>query len=186
MNVAAKRMSVEEYLAWAETRPEGERTELVAGEVVLMAPERNRHNLVKTNAVVALRLAVREAGVSCTVLGDGATVVVDERTAFEPDAVVQCGAAPDPDAVTVDAPLIVVEVISPSSRGVDTGRKLGGYLSLPSMRHYLVLDPVRCTVLHHARDEGGRIETRQLVGTGSVELDPPGLTFGVDELFAGL
>ena len=185
MNVAAKRMTVGEYLAWAEAKPEAERTELVDGEIVLMAPERNRHNLVKTNVAVALRLAVREVGAPCVVLGDGATVVVDERTAFEPDAVVQCGTRPDPDAVTIDAPLIVVEVISPSSRGVDTSRKLDGYMSLPSMRHYLVIDPVRRTVLHHGRGEGGPIETRRL-SEGCLHLDPPGLAIDVAEIFAGL
>jgi Uma2 family endonuclease len=186
MAVAVKKpMTVDEYLAWAETRPEGERYELVDGEVVAMAPERNRHNLVKTNAVVALRLAVREAGAPCVVLGDGATVVIDETTAFEPDAVVQCGAPLDPDAVTADAPTIVVEVISPSSQGIDTNRKLDGYFRLPSVRHYLVVDPVRRTVLHYARGEEGRIETTRLV-EGRLRLEPQGLALEVADLFASL
>lgn len=115
-----------------------------------MALECNRYNLFKANAVVALRFGVREAGVSCTGLGDGATVEVAEGTAFGPDAVAQCGTLPD-DAVTMDPPLIVVEVISPSSRGIDTGCRLGGYMNLPSVQHGVVLDPVGRT----ARATGG-------------------------------
>jgi hypothetical protein len=44
---ARKRMTTDEFLAWAAEQPEGERYELVAGEVVAMAPERLGHARVK-------------------------------------------------------------------------------------------------------------------------------------------
>ena len=69
-------MTVPEFLAWAANQPRG-RYELVRGEVVAMAPERARHNLVKAAVFRALRDAVARAGVPCTVFTDGMTVVTD-------------------------------------------------------------------------------------------------------------
>ena len=48
-----QRMKVPEFLAWAEAQPQG-RYELVNGEVLVMAPERVRHNLVKLAVARAL------------------------------------------------------------------------------------------------------------------------------------
>jgi len=66
MNLADNRstMTAKEFLQWVETLPEGERYELVSGEPIAMSPERNRHNLVKTECWLALRQAVDTAGAS--------------------------------------------------------------------------------------------------------------------------
>jgi Uma2 family endonuclease len=42
-----KKMSADEFIAWALTRPEGEHYELVNGEVVVMPPERSAHGLAE-------------------------------------------------------------------------------------------------------------------------------------------
>ena len=61
MNVAVqRRMTVTEFLAWAEKQPKG-RYELVDGQVIAMSPERNRHALVKFNVAGALKAAVMRA-----------------------------------------------------------------------------------------------------------------------------
>ena len=78
-------------------------------------------------------------------------------------------------------PLIVVEVLSPSTRGYDTGAKLMGYFLVPSLRHYLIVDAGREVVLHHRRADAGAIETR-IVGFGAIDLDPPGLSVTLDAL----
>ena len=114
-----QRMKVPEFLAWAEAQPQG-RYELVNGEVVVMAPERVRHNLVKTAVFRALDNAVRAARLPCTVFTDGVGIVINENTVREPDASVQCGGELNLDSMTLDAPLIVVEVASPSSERHDT------------------------------------------------------------------
>ena len=48
-------MTADEFIPWAMAQPEGCRYELVAGEVVAMAPERASHNEGKLEVVVALR-----------------------------------------------------------------------------------------------------------------------------------
>jgi Uma2 family endonuclease len=181
---ARKPMTVDDFLAWAESWGDGERYELFDGVPVRMSAERSRHALVKSDVDRELQRAVAAAGLRCTVWPDGMTVPIGDRTAFEPDAVVQCGPPPDLDAVRLDAPLIVVEVLSPATRGVDLGRKLPGYFSRPSLAHYLIVDPETRLVIRHSRREGGLIETAIHVEGAPVALDPPGLTIVPEAFFA--
>ncbi len=173
-------MTVDAFLAWAETR-EG-RFELLRGRVVAMAPERARHVRVKLNIAIALRSAIERAGLDCEAFGDGMTVRIDEGTAFEPDALVQCGARVGGDAVEVSKPLIVVEVISPASGGIDTGVKLAAYFRIDDLAHYLVLDPVSRVAIRHSRGPHGTI-TSHIHREGDIPLEPPGITLALAELF---
>lgn len=179
---AKRRMTVEEYFAWAETQPERPRFELYCGEVYAMSPERNRHALTKLAAAIEFVRAIREAGVGCKVFPDGATVVVDNHSAYEPDLTVQCGGAVDLDKVTVDRPLIVVEVLSPSSKSLDAATKYRGYFRIPSIRHYLILDPIQKSATHHFR-RGHAIESA-IVDGGRLALNPPGIEVSLDAFFA--
>lgn len=169
------RMSVEEFLAWAEHQPD--RFELFDGEVFAMAPQRVRHAESKFAVQVALRAGIREAGLPCHMLPDGVTVRIDDATSFEPDALVYCGPRLDADATVATAPVIVVEVLSPSTGRIDTGQKLVGYFRVPSLMHYLIVDPVKRMMIHHKRGADGLIETR-ITAAGTVDLTPPG--FGLD------
>lgn len=140
---APPRTTDQRFMSWSADQPEGLRHELVDGRPVAMAPERNRQALVKANVWAALRDSIRRSGAECVALPDGATVAIDDLNAFRPDAAVQCGGTLDLGAVTLDAPTIVVEVLSPSSRGVDSGPRLVDYfgwralLMEPSVRKEL-------------------------------------------------
>ena len=113
-------------------------------------------------------------------LPDGVTVRIDERTAFEPDALVYCGPEVSGDSVLVPSPMVVVEVISPGTASIDTGIKFEGYFSLSSVMHYLIVNPDRHVITHHARRT--KIET-DIIREGEVRLEPPGLVFQLDEIF---
>lgn len=178
------RMTADEFLVWAAAR-QGERQdarlELIDGEVVAMAPERVRHLEAKASVYGALAAAIRRIGASCFVLPDGASVRIDGWTVFEPDALVYCGERLGGDEVIVPNPLIVVEVLSPSTAYNDLGRKLTSYFMLPSVQHYLIIDPERRVIIHHARGAGEMIMTR-IVSHGTVKLDPPGLEMTMADL----
>jgi Uma2 family endonuclease len=79
-------------------------------------------------------------------------------------------------------PIIVVEVLSPTSVHMDTSAKLIGYFKLPSVRHYLVIDPDVRTVTHHARGADDQMSA-QTLSAGTLRLDPPGIEIDVAELF---
>jgi Uma2 family endonuclease len=176
-------MTVAEFLHWSESWADGERHELVEGVPVAMAPERSRHALVKSDVDGELKRAVAAAGAPCTVWPDRMTVAVDETTAFGPDSVVESGRATPLDSVTVEAPAIVVEVLSSTTRGADTGKKLTGYFSLPSLAHYLVVDPARKVVTRHSRRPDGGIDTA-ILREGTMRLDPPGIDVALAAFFA--
>jgi len=179
--VAKPLMTVDEFLAWAEGR-DG-RWELQDGELVAMAPERVARLETKAEALIALRSAIRRANAPCHAVPDGATVRIAARTAFEPDALVYCGPRLPPDSIEIPEPLIVVEVLSGGTAARNHGVKLAGYFSLPSVAHYLILDPDNRTVIHHKRGQGDVIETR-ILRDGQIRLDPPGLEIPVQDMFA--
>jgi Uma2 family endonuclease len=173
-------MTVTEFLDWAMAQPRG-RYELVQGEVVAMAPERAEHNVIKLEVALALKAAVKRAGLPCTVFTDGMTVVIDDEHSRKPDAAVQCGVAFNRKTTILEAPLIVVEITSPSSERDDTGEKLVEYFTVPSIHHYLIVNPVKKVVIHHARTRSGDISTR-ITSAGEIDLTPPGMTVPVAEL----
>ena len=109
------------------------------------------------------------------------TVRVDEDTAYEPDALVYCGQKLPPSAIEVPEPVILVEVLSPSTRRIDVSRKLADYFRLPGVMHYLIIDLSRPVVIHHARGTGDTILTRVIV-KGTITLDPPGLELAVADI----
>jgi Uma2 family endonuclease len=177
-------MTADEFFAWAMRQPEGERYELVAGEVVAMAPERVSHTRIKHLVWRALSDALRARGLRCEALGDGASVRIDEITVYEPDTLVRCGEPADDAAIEIADPVVVVEVVSPSSRARDTGAKLDDYFRLPSVRHYLIVKSESRTVIHHVRKVDGGIETRIVTG-GPLDLDPPGVSVTIESFFEG-
>ena len=176
-------MSRDEYRRWAMVQPTG-RYERVDGRAEAMAPERASHAKRKAMVWLALRQAVAVAGLSCEVYPDGMMIEVDDND-YEPDAVVRCGESLSDDAIAIPDPLIIVEVLSLGTRSVDLTRKLAAYFQIPSLRHYLVFWAAERRVIHHRRgDAGPDIQTR-IVTAGPIELDPPGLTITVDDVYAG-
>ena len=107
---------------------------------------------------------------------------ISQRTAFEPDALVYCGDEVARDSLEVPNPVIVVEVLSRGTQMMDMRDKLRGYFTVASVQHYLIVDPEKQMVIHHARGQGDVLQTR-LLSTGELYLDPLGLRIGVPSLF---
>jgi Uma2 family endonuclease len=175
------RMSAKEFLTWGETQSEG-RFELVEGEVVVMSPERARHNLVKGAVYIALVEAVNRIATPCTVFTDGIGIQTGPDTIREPDASVQLGRFADLDKMVLDAPIILVEVLSPSSERSDAGEKLAEYFSIPSVMHYLIVCPKQKYCYHHKRIGQDKVLTT-IVRDGSIEFNPPGLSVALKDIF---
>ena len=175
-----RRMKVPEFLDWANEQLDS-RYELVDGEIVAMAPERLLHSLVKAAVHRVLDDAVKAAGLPCRVFPDGPGVVINDNTTRIPDASVPCGVKLNLKSMVLEAPLVVVEVVSPSSEKEDLGAKLIEYFSVPSIRHYLVVVPEKRAVVHHMRNEDGGLST--YIGRhGDIVLNPPGIKVPVTGL----
>ena len=147
-----------------------------------ITPERVDHAQTKGDAFIALCDASRQTGCNCEAFGSGAGVQIHGGTVYAPDGVVVCGPKLPDDIILLVNPIVVVEVLSPSTAAIDHGPKLSGYFSLPSVQHYLILDPERRVVIHHKRGQREAIETRVLTD-GVAKLDPPGFAVAVEAMF---
>jgi Uma2 family endonuclease len=185
------KMTADEFLAWAEALPkEAGKFELWDGEVIVkhgpvgqQNAERSQHWEVKGAAYRALHDAIKRAGLPCFAAVDGASVRFADDKLVEPDVLVYCGEKVPRGTIEVPDPMIIVEVLSPSTGTMDTGVKLQGYFGLPSVQHYLVIDPDRPLLIHHRCGTGDAIETRIVTGP-SLRLDPPGLDVDLAEVLA--
>lgn len=179
-----KHLTVDEFLVWAEAQDKG-RFELFCGEIIAMAPERAEHAKSKAHIWRGLAAGIEAAGLPCEAYVDGLAVVIDHDTSYEPDALVNCGPPIDPKSLKAPNPVVVVEVMSPSSSGIDKHTKMADYFRVPTIMHYLLVDLGRRNVLHVRRAEpgDGRSLTVTIMTEGDITLDPPGLTLPVTTCF---
>jgi Uma2 family endonuclease len=165
-----RKMTADEFLAWAEDQlPEAGKFELWDGEVVVRHgpgfEERSEHWDAKGAMFAELREAIKRAGLPCFVAVDGPMVRLSPNRMARPDVLVYCGPRVPRSMQEVPNPLILVEVLSPSTKKKDHGIKLQGYFTLPSLRHYLIIDPDRARLIHHRRAADDAIETEIVTGT---------------------
>jgi Uma2 family endonuclease len=181
--VLPHRMTVDEFLAWSVTQPtEAGRFELLDGVVIMQQSQQYGHAKTKQNIYRALERAIERAGLPYYAMGEGPTVRIGPRTAFEPDALVAPLPEPDETALEINNPVIVVEVLSPSTARRDATVKLKRYFELDCVRHYLILDWEGRLITHHRRVATGKVET-EVLDSGVLALDPPGLAINVDDVF---
>jgi Uma2 family endonuclease len=182
MNVTLREpITVAQYLARV-AEVGGPRAELINGQVVEMSPERLEHNEVKAAAYMALRQAIREAGLEYQAVADGMAVQIDEFTVYEPDAAIYAGERLPRGTLVIQRPVVIVEVLSPSSAHSDRSAKLVGYFKLESVAHYLIIDPLSQTVEHHSRDSTGQIVAANL-NDGTLAMTTPGISVEVATFF---
>ncbi|MCJ2083621.1 Uma2 family endonuclease [Methylobacterium sp. J-090] len=185
MAVAARRetrMSVAEYRLWVEDRPDCERWELIDGEPLLMSPPRERHQAIVARIIRQLGDLADRKG--CRAL-PGLAVLSAAMDDFAPipDAVVRCGPLL-PDGYSSD-PILVAEVLSPSTMSLDRGRKTDFYRSVPSLHRFLLVsqDEVRIEVWRRAA-EGWDIDI--LYGDGVLDLPELGGSVAVRDLYTDI
>jgi Uma2 family endonuclease len=175
-----RRMTASQFLDWTASQA-SKRFELERGEVIEMAAEQAQHALMKFAAAKALEHGIKHAGLPCSIFPDGMTVVIDEYHVRLPDAAVQC-APVDPRSTILSSPVVLVEVVSPSSGSRDENLKLVEYFSLSSVEHYLILDPGQRIVIHFQRNRPATTLTTRILSSGQIELSPPGFLVTVEDL----
>ncbi|MBX3570334.1 MAG: Uma2 family endonuclease [Rhizobiaceae bacterium] len=168
-----------QFLDWSAGQ--SERYELEGGLIIEMASEQAKHALAKHAAAKALENGVQASGLDWTVFPDGMSVVVDDGHVRLPDAAIQCGPV-DLEAVVLDNPVVLVEVVSPSSVNRDETYKLIEYFQVPSVEHYLMISPDQQLVVHFKRAADRKKVETQFLKDGMIELAPPGFSVSVKDL----
>jgi Uma2 family endonuclease len=161
---APRRMSLAEFLEWDDGTDR--RYELLDGIPVMMAPSLEAHGELAAALAAEIRARVKPP---CRVISEAGIVVPDRAdTYYVADLAVTC-APREPGRRMVVEPVLVVEVLSPSTGEVDRWRKVADYRTLPSVQEILVVfsDERRVEVQRRTRD-GWRVE--DLIGKAEIEL----------------
>jgi Uma2 family endonuclease len=155
MGAPAARVGLDEYLTIdAESEL---KQEYLNGVVIAMAGASPRHNLIATNIATAFGRVLGDT--PCRVFNSDQRVRVGSTGAYVyPDVTVVCDEPhfTDERPQSLENPLLVVEVLSPSTEDHDRGRKLAHYRHLGSVREILLVDPNEHRVEHYRRLSGGQ------------------------------
>ncbi len=159
-------ISVEEYL-------EGEllsdiKHEYLGGEVHAMAGATNRHNAIATNVAGAFVASLR--GKPCRPFNSDTKVRVElvNHTRFHyPDAMVVCARNKETEQWQ-DSPVVIVEVLRESTRRTDLTEKREAYLTIPSLKALIFVEPDTAAVTVHRRGPSGGFFREGFVGIDAV------------------
>jgi Uma2 family endonuclease len=140
-----KILTVDEYLEFERTSTE--KHEYFRGEVFAMSGASPRHNIIFSNLIAELRMALK--GKPCRPFGSDMKVQIPENTLFAyPDISIFCGDVKrlDSDKEYIIGPTVLIEILSPSTRNYDRGEKFQLYRDIPSLKEYILIDTVTARV----------------------------------------
>lgn len=175
---AGRVMSLEAYLAFEQRSPI--KHEYVAGEVFAMSGVTTRHNLITLNLARHLHQAARSRG--CRVFATDVKLRAAAERIYYPDVVVACGTAARVELI-IDAPSVIVEVTSPSTRATDRREKLDAYRRIASLGLYLIVDQRRRHVLAYTREPDGEWRRDEVGPDGGIPIPALETQVTLDEIY---
>jgi Uma2 family endonuclease len=176
--------SVEEYLALEEQSLT--KSEYIDGWIRAMTGATNRHSCVAINSLVFLANQLK--GKRCQPFGSDTKVRIDRegtKRFYYPDVQVVCQSN-DPLSVFQDQPVLIIEVLSPSTRRYDLDEKMTAYLTIPSLESYIALEQHQPIAIVMRRANGGFL--RQTVQGIEETIDLPflGCSLPMREIYDGI
>lgn len=180
MSVAMpKPMTLEEFLAWEEGQEL--RWEFDGFAPVAMTGGTVEQGLIQANLISALHARLR--GGPCRALGSHVKIAVAGSIRY-PDALVICAPTPRGATVITD-PVVVFEVLSPSTASVDRIVKNQEYRDTPSVRRYVMLEQDRPGATIFSRN-GDDWVGHVLAGDAVMALPEIGIELPLAELYEGV
>ena len=178
-NALRQPMTMAEFLEWEARQPA--KHEFDGEHPVALAGSTRTHSQLQRNLAISIGGALR--GGPCEFLGSDFQFRLGATVRY-PDGVVSCGERNGRDVGASDA-VVVFEVLSPSTAGVDRIVKNHEYQAAPSVQRYVMLEQDRIAATVFAR--AGEAWSGQLLGPGDA-LDMPeiGLRVPLDDLYLGI
>lgn len=174
-------MTLDEFLVWDDGTDT--RYELVDGGVVAMTPPAARHSRVSNNLGRAIG---NRLGQPCQAYNEVGILIADaDDTYFQADVAVSCSPLAG-DAPYIPEPVVIVEVLSPSTKKHDHGIKVPLYRTLPSVQEIVLVSTasMEAEVWHRAQDGWAVTE---LAGADAVlRLESVDAEMTLAEVFEGL
>jgi Uma2 family endonuclease len=176
-------MTVKEFYAFTDTRPDDEKWELIDGEPILNASPSPVHQWIVRNILIALGNRERELKASWAIL-PGLGIRVSRTNRPEPDLLIMPRAAFSADPAQRDTGEMIAafEILSPSPADRDLRWKRTAYTSLPSLTHYIVVAQDAVDVVVFARVTGFA-ERRYRSLSDTIELPALGILLPLSEIY---
>ncbi len=175
-------VSVADYLAGEEVSDT--KHEYLGGTVHTMAGATIRHNNIALNSLASLHASLR--GKSCQPFNSDTKVRIelpDHTRFYYPDAMVVCQTNPDTDHFQ-NQPVVIIEVLSESTRRTDLGEKRDAYLTISSLKALLLVDVDTPSVTIHRRlPEGGFVIERHTGLDATIALPEIGADLPLKDLY---
>jgi Uma2 family endonuclease len=155
--------------------------EFVDGQMYAMAGASERHNLIVTNLLVALKLAARAS--TCRVMSSDMKVVVQEEPpiSYYPDVVVICDKTDD-DPYIKRKPCLIVEVLSESTQRFDENEKRWNYQRLESLKTYLIVHQDQKRIDVHRRTSSNEW-TVEHYEADEITLECPNMVLKLEDIY---
>jgi len=171
-------VSLEDYLDGEKESPT--RHEYVDGHVFAMAGASDRHNLIA--GAVYSRLLNLLGGGACRAFISDMKVMVDANTYYYPDVVVACD-APGGDRYTRRQPILIIEVISPSTERTDRFEKLPAYKRIDGLKECVFISQDQLFIEIHRRIDGDWRTEILTKPEDELLLDSVGLSLTLAEIY---
>ena len=157
------------------------------GKIIAMPRAKAPHNIIAMNIGTALNIAIDKANKNYIVLGSDQMVYLPELNfGLYPDALVVCEELEhfDENQVLLINPILLVEVLSKSTRKYDRGSKFDFYKTLPSFREYMLVEQTGVRVETRFRVEPNLWrETTVADPAAAVKLESLGLEIAVRDIY---
>jgi Uma2 family endonuclease len=152
-------VTIAEFDVFLDSQQDDSLWELVAGRIFAMTNPTEVHEQIASNIGSPLKLAMDPIG--CRVYQGGLGIQrsdnQQEINRPRPDVLVRCGRVGTHNFIT--DPLVVVDVLSPSTIDVDRGEKLRFYKAQPTLRHIVLVYQDQMRIEHYRKtDEGWPLE----------------------------
>ena len=182
---AAKPLTVEEFFDWCPA--DDSRWELLDGVPVAMAPTRGAHQLLAAKLARRLAEALDERP-GCTVRSEAGIVPPRRRdSVYIADLAVTCTPHRFEDGPAVPNPIVIVEILSPSTQDFDRQRKAADYREIDSVQEILLVQQTAAYCEVHRRLEDDRWLAD--IGRGPdarLRLESIGLDLPLGDLYANI
>jgi len=176
-------MTIDEFLEWDDGTDT--RYELWGGVIVAMAPPMPMHGRLASRLIRRLGAAL-DGRAPCDVYTEAGIVRPDRNdTLYVADIVVSCEVL-QPDERVLREPLLIVEVLSPSTGISDTQIKLADYRSIPSVQEILLIDSQALFAEVHRRDGERWVTEIVRGGDGTLTLDSVPVRLAMAQLYEGI
>ena len=179
--------TLEEYFALEDASDA--RFEYWDGDLVCMSGGSRAHGTIGSNVHFALAAGLR--GGKCRAYTGDIAIYTPALPPYRyPDASAACGELEFRHINGHDAlvnPVVVVEVLSPSTATLDEGPKFAAYKAISTLRDYLLVSQDEPRVTHYARLEGGSWERRDVTDLdASLGLQSVGCAIRLRDIYDGV